>query len=369
MEAPTARFLLLLVFSCLCSGKAVSQANDTLTEALKRGIFYNEGIHTRKQEYTSIPMMVSYNEQEHGVQCTECAWEIPTGQWAYDWEWVGHDAPVYPQPRLDQVAAPPLGYRSAPPLGGMGAGSVELRGDGTFSQWTILNQGPSGSGKYGVVDDVYMAARINGKARMLRTTPPKWATKPEGIEELKFSGTYPMTRLVVRDETLLPGAGNETGTMSVHGYSTLTPSNLKESAAPAFVLSLTVSNPGPEPMAAEFMVNLPFGDWPDCSRSSPDSTVVPSMASSTACMKACARGCASWEFDTGTKVCLHNKNIPLTASKPGSRCGVRSDLGWEEPRMCAPMRMRPVAATAQSYTGASTRQVSLGQGPVPPSTR
>lgn len=40
------------------------------------------------------------------------------------------------------VLPPPLGVRSAVPLGGVGAGSVELRGDGSLHEWTIVNQSP-----------------------------------------------------------------------------------------------------------------------------------------------------------------------------------------------------------------------------------
>ena len=42
---------------------------------------------------------------------------------------------------------PPMGIRSSPALGGVTAGSTELRADGSFREWTILNQGPAGSGK------------------------------------------------------------------------------------------------------------------------------------------------------------------------------------------------------------------------------
>ena len=35
---------------------------------------------------------------------------------------------------------PPTGLRSAVPLGGITTGSIELRGDGTFHEWTVENQ-------------------------------------------------------------------------------------------------------------------------------------------------------------------------------------------------------------------------------------
>ena len=36
--------------------------------------------------------------------------------------------------------SPPLGVRSAVPLGGLGGGGLELRGDGTFADWTVEGQ-------------------------------------------------------------------------------------------------------------------------------------------------------------------------------------------------------------------------------------
>eukprot|EP01046_Picozoa_sp_COSAG06_P028483 COSAG06_NODE_2570_length_6648_cov_1.782257_2_plen_142_part_00 len=99
-------------------------------------------------------------------------------------------------------------------------GSTELRTDGSFREWTIFNQGPAGAGKYGLVDDVWMAARVGSSAKMLRTHPPGYAGSAAAVDALTFSGTYPVTRLNVTDASL--GAK-----MSVYGYSTLKPTDLK----------------------------------------------------------------------------------------------------------------------------------------------
>eukprot|EP01043_Picozoa_sp_COSAG02_P029296 COSAG02_NODE_1816_length_10778_cov_4.675812_8_plen_110_part_00 len=90
-------------------------------------------------------------------------------------------------------------------------------------------QGPAGSGKYGLVDDVWMAARVGTSAKMLRTHPPSYASAA-AVDALTFSGTYPVTRLNVGDASL--GAK-----MSVYGYSTLKPTDLKVQCSPALVLS------------------------------------------------------------------------------------------------------------------------------------
>ena len=70
-----------------------------------------------------------------------------------------------------------------------------------------------------------MAARVGTSAKMLRTHPPSYASAA-AVDALTFSGTYPVTRLNVADATL--GAK-----MSVYGYSTLKPTDLKVQCAPA----------------------------------------------------------------------------------------------------------------------------------------
>jgi non-lysosomal glucosylceramidase len=235
---------------------------------------------------------------------------------------VGHssDTPV------DNVVPPPMGLRSSPALGGVGAGSTELRSDGSFRDWTILNQGPAGSGKYGIVDDVWMAARVGGKAKVLRTHPPS-SLAADGVDALTFSGSYPLTRLVVEDESLTTGAAEAAGLETrVFGYSTLKPTNLAESAYPALVLTLEVANRGTSPTTADFMFTLPFGAWTDCSRKSASNNTVSSKTTShVACMHSCTDGCASWQFTDG--VCVRNPDVPLTAHAVGSYCGVKGS-GW-----------------------------------------
>jgi len=113
-------------------------------------------------------------------------------------------------------------------LGGVSTGSTELRADGSFREWTILNQGPAGAGKYGIVDDVWMAAHVGGTAKVLRTHPPGYAASA-AVDALTFSGTYPVTRLSVTDASL-------PANLDVYGYSTIKPTDLKASAYPAVVL-------------------------------------------------------------------------------------------------------------------------------------
>ena len=173
------------------------------------------------------------------------------------------------------------------------AGSTELRADGSFREWTIFNQGPAGQGKYGLVDDVYMGFKVDGKAEMLRTTPPRWADQAtDGAASLTFSGTYPVTRLVVgadtptRQQAPAAGGGGGAVTVAAMAYSTLKPTSLKDSAYPAIALSLTVNNPTAEAKNVSFMFTVPMGAWTDCARSGHNGTPH-AAATHQGCMHAC----------------------------------------------------------------------------------
>ena len=235
------------------------------------------------------------------------------------------------------VVAPPLGIRSAPPLGGVSAGSVELRADGSFRDWTILNQGPTGSGKYGLVDEVVMAAKFGSKSRVLRTHPPA-ALAGKGVSSLTFSGTYPVTRLVLDPSDFKGTAEGAGGGMpaaaSVYGFSTLRPTDLEGSAAPQITLTLAASNPTGEAMNVSFMFALPMAAMTDCQRHGDgkggDGSIVRTYQG---CLHAChaSPSCASWEYDDdGAGTCRLNADVPLTAHAPGPgrmHCGVRSGAG------------------------------------------
>ena len=275
--------------------------------------------------------------------------------------------PAHPTPPTPSsnpnVIAPPMGIRSSPALGGVSTGSTELRADGSFREWTIFNQGPAGAGKYGWVDDVWMAARVGGKAKMLRTHPPAYATAA-AVDAMTFSGTYPATRLQVSDAALTPESGAK---VSVFAYSTLKPTDLKASAYPAVVLSLSVENTGAAATEASFMLNLPFGAWTDCSRPPSSNSTAAPTTDKAGCMKACASSatCASWDLTKGK--CMLNSGVPLTHHSVGSYCGIKSKAGWvlkdggltrsTRPLSSGPsmgdMTLRPVLGAGVSATFAS----------------
>jgi non-lysosomal glucosylceramidase len=209
---------------------------------------------------------------------------------------------------------PPVGMRSSVPLGGLGAGAIELRSDGTFHECTIINQSPAGSAKFGVVADLLLAARVGTVAKAVRTHPPAYAP---GVDAISYSGSYPMSKLTIQDAEL--------GEASVYAYSKIVPGNTAESSLPAISFTMTVTNPSStEPLNASFMLLFPFAAVNDCARNSKQATKTSSAASQSACQQTCAADptCSSWTFSSVSGVCTTAPDVPHSVYARGSYCGV-----------------------------------------------
>ncbi len=70
-------------------------------------------------------------------------------------------------------------------------GTFELRGDGTFHEWSIFNQHPAGAAKIQLIDDVFMGVRAAVPGRQLVSvvlqTHPSDPRLP-GVQVLKYHG-------------------------------------------------------------------------------------------------------------------------------------------------------------------------------------
>ena len=253
---------------------------------------------------------------------------------------------------------PPSGLRSAVPVGGVGAGSVEMRGDGAFHEWTIANQSPGGAAKYGVVDDAVMGVRVapagggrgqGGTARLIRTHPPHGLP---GVAGLRYRGSYPVGRLDVEDDL----GGVE---LAVFAYYALRPFDLNRSATPALVLTLTAHNPTSAAQEVGFFVNLPWGVEADQTRAGSAFRTVANVTGASACMHLCAEAdqCASWTL-VGAD-CALSADVPLNRYQTGASSGVRGL--WQPPSSSS-----SASPTSASATGAAPlRHVRLvdPQGP------
>ena len=114
----------------------------SLHDALASLPWANSGIITAATNLTTNYLDVIYLEPEAPTRA-QWAWAdghlTPFRDHRYIFE--GNAPGVY----SNESRVPPLGVRSAPPLGGLAAGTVELRADGTLRGWTIENASPAGS--------------------------------------------------------------------------------------------------------------------------------------------------------------------------------------------------------------------------------
>ena len=256
-------------------------------------------------------------------------------------------------PEPPAVVDPELGIRSSPPLGGVSTGSIELRADGSFREWLILNQGPAGSAKFAFVDDAWLALSVGGVSRLLRTAPPAYAAA-SGVAALNFSGSYPLTRLVPLDAGLPPAAQQ----LGLFAYSTFVPGDLAASAVPAIAFTLTVTNTGAAPLPVALALNMPLGGLAGCSMRGDGQGGAggAGAANASACLHACAAApatCASWQYDAGT--CSLNSDVPLTAYSTTAACGLAGRRGWSAADGAASLDMR----APSGLLGASSGDVTL----------
>lgn len=249
--------------------------------------------------------------------------------------WSGTATQLPPAP----IVVPPTGIRNAVPIGGLGAGTLELRGDGTFHEITIHSASPAGSAKYGTQPDMLLATAVNGapsSARALRTSPPAYAAP--GVSSIAYRGSYPVSRLDISDDTL-SAAGLSA---SLFAYHHLVPGDSPTSAAPAVVFSLLVTNGGSSPANVSLLLQVPFGGMSDCSRVDAKYASNSSQPNAAACQSACAsappsESCAAWNFYEGTCDFLSNAGRMIFVA--GSTCGVVG--AWESTSGTLGLAMHP----------------------------
>ena len=226
------------------------------------------------------------------------------------------------------VMPPPSGMRSAVPLGGVGAGSFELRADGTVHEWTVHEASPAGNAKLGTVADMLLAVRVGGVARALRTSYlGSAAGAAQGVDALTYRGSYPLSRLEVEDASLSAAAGGD-ARLALSAYSRFAPADLNGSAAPAVSFTLTSSNPSAtSPLEVSLFLSLPLSAMDACWGDNGSPKTVVSAASPAECNAACAAAdasaCANWWLDRATGNCTLQSGLHLIGYRENAACGVR----------------------------------------------
>jgi non-lysosomal glucosylceramidase len=150
-----------------------------------------------------------------------------------------------------EAFTPPVGMRSAVPMGGLGAGTVELRADGILYDWNIFNNSPAAGDKIQLGEALFFL-RVKEKDNdprtwALSTHPPKYLP---AIEEIRYSGAYPVSRLHYTDPDLLLD-------VSLFSMSEFHIHKAVESAIPAVVFNFILENPTEEELEISLMFNLP----------------------------------------------------------------------------------------------------------------
>jgi non-lysosomal glucosylceramidase len=258
------------------------------------------------------------------------------------------------------ATAPPMGLRSAAPLGGLGAGALELRADGTVHEVTIQNQSPAGAAKFGVLEDLMLGARVGGVARALRTSPPAYAAGA-GASALAYAALYPLASLAFADAAadFAPAAVASVG---VFAYSTLAPGDPAASAAPAVAFTLAVANAGDAPLEASLFLSLPLASVNDCARKSalPPVATLAGAAGPAACLAACAAaaGCASWTL-AADATCVLAADAPLSVHAPGAFCGLRGAFSADGAALTLALPC-PAAAPGPACGDATLRPAAAG---------
>ena len=145
------------------------------------------------------------------------------------------------------------------PLGGIGAGTVELRADGSFREWQIFNNwGDSQSldvyAYFPPVDllNAFLAIKVEGSAYVLETQPP--ADLP-GVEAIDYDGKFPFAAL----EYHLPNGAPIR--LSLEAFSSFVPHQPDDSGIPAFALEFLISNTSDASLDISLAISMvnPFG--------------------------------------------------------------------------------------------------------------
>ena len=150
---------------------------------------------------------------------------------------------------------PPLGMRSAVTLGGLGAGTIELRADGSLRDWNIFNNHPHNRTPFGgkvQLNEALFGLRVEAEGLPARA----WALRTHApgdlpsIEQIEYSGSFPVSRLRFSDRELPL-------VVDLYAYSEFHIGNAEASATPAAIFSFQLHNPLDKTVRTSLLFHLP----------------------------------------------------------------------------------------------------------------
>lgn len=151
-------------------------------------------------------------------------------------------------------------YTIGMPCGGIGAGQLYVRGDGSLANWWICNNAYNTG--YGVDSLTHFNTALGPDTVCYNTFRPasyidqgfaitvtqgnSHQTRPlnkNGFDDIAFTGEYPIARITYGDtKKKLPVS------VTAEVYSPFIPLNARESATPATILAYTITNTSPQPV-------------------------------------------------------------------------------------------------------------------------
>lgn len=204
-------------------------------------------------------------------------------------------------------------YRSAAratigmPCGGIGAGQVYVRGDGTLAGWQVDGRHYSsgwGAENYRTyrpessISQGFAIAVTDGAGATTRAT-----LDDAGFDEIEFAGEYPVAKIRYRATSARPAAPPVD--VDLEAFSPFTPGDARNSAWPAVVLRFTVTNRTAAPLRAT------IGGWLQ-------NAVLSELDSAISVQR---RNAGRPDFEAGTLLFLDavHEPPPLPAGKPQTR--------------------------------------------------
>lgn len=147
--------------------------------------------------------------------------------------------------------SPPRGIRSAVPIGGLGSGTIELKGDGSLAAWDLFNDA-SGNRASETLDDAFFAIRT----QVVDSPPQVFALRTHTAEplrpvsEITYTGSFPVSRLQASDPALPLD-------VVLYGYGSFKVNDAVASTIPSAMFSIVIANPTSQAIDTSVMFCLP----------------------------------------------------------------------------------------------------------------
>lgn len=170
-------------------------------------------------------------------------------------------APALPPPTRSERWPNVCQFASGVPLGGIGAGCVEIRADGSFRQWEIFNNWGgqlttrfcSYPPSYDLLN-AFAAIGVGDKAFVLESKPVTGGLP--GVTAVDYDGKFPFANL----KYLLPQ--EVPLTVSLEAFGSYIPHRPDDSGQPALGLTYTITNTGEKPADVRLALSVvnPIGE-------------------------------------------------------------------------------------------------------------